>query len=78
MAHYGVFKGLKLGMREKMDEVDENLQKITQVVDALAKEQIASLAGDAAEEKKKQWSEVVLALADSRTGTSRKSTTSIA
>lgn len=61
VAHYGLFKGLKPGMRENMDQVNENLQKITQAVDTLAREHI-SLAGDAAEEKKKQWSEVEQAL----------------
>ena len=61
VARYGLFKGLKPGMREDMDRVDENLQKITVAVDTLAKEHIA-LAGDAAEETKKQWSDVELGL----------------
>ena len=62
VAHYGLFKGLKPGLRENVDQVNESLEKITQVVDALAKEQIKALAGDAAEEKKKQWAEVEMAL----------------
>ncbi len=57
VTHYGVFKLLKPGMREKMGQVDYNLQKITQDVDKLAKEHI-SLAGDAGEEKKKQWTDI--------------------
>ena len=51
VAHYGVFKGLKLGMRERLDIVDDNLEKITQVVEALAKEHIAG-GRRRAEEKK--------------------------
>ncbi len=62
VALYGDFKCLKLGMREDMNHVSEALQRITHVVDALAMEHIKSLAGDAAEEKKKQWTEVVQAL----------------
>ncbi|MGO9115733.1 MAG: Mov34/MPN/PAD-1 family protein, partial [Thermoguttaceae bacterium] len=61
VAHYGFFKGLKPGMRERMDDVDDRMQKITQAIAALAKEHI-SLAGDGAEERKKQWTEVVQAL----------------
>jgi hypothetical protein len=62
VAHYGDFKCMKLGMRSEMDQVNENLQKITQVVNVLAKEHITSLSGDAQEEKRKNWSEVVQAL----------------
>ena len=40
VAHYGLFKGLKPGMRENMDQVNDNMQKITQAVDTLAKEHI--------------------------------------
>jgi hypothetical protein len=61
VTNYGVFKGLKLGMRENLDDVNNTMQKITQAVDTLAKEHIA-LAGDAAEDKKKQWSEVEFVL----------------
>ena len=62
VALYGDLKCLKLGMREDLDQVNEALQKITHEVDALAVENIKSLAGDAAEEKKKQWIAVVQAL----------------
>ena len=61
VAHYGLFKGLKPGLRENLGRVDENLQKIRQVVAALAKEHI-SLAGEAQEERKKQWAEIDAAL----------------
>jgi proteasome lid subunit RPN8/RPN11 len=59
--HFSQFKVLKLGMRETMDHVNEALQAVQQQTDKLAREHIA-LAGDAAEEKKKQWSEVVTVL----------------
>jgi hypothetical protein len=54
VAHYGLWKGLQPGLRERLNIVDENLEKITQFVGARAKEHIAA-AGDAAEEKKAQW-----------------------
>jgi proteasome lid subunit RPN8/RPN11 len=59
VTHYGVFKGLKLGMRDDVDKVAHDVQSTTKSVVSLANEHIASLAGDAQEEKRKQWSEVV-------------------
>jgi proteasome lid subunit RPN8/RPN11 len=54
MRHFGQFKVLKLGLRENLGKVNDNLQVIRQEVGKLATEHIA-LAGDAAEEKKKEW-----------------------
>ena len=59
VTHYGVFKGLKLGMREDMNKVGNIMQNTAQRVVDLANEHISSLAGDAQEEKRKQWNEVV-------------------
>ena len=59
VTHYGVFKGLKLGMREAMDKVTKDTQMTAQRAIELGKEHISSLTGDAQEEKKKQWSEVL-------------------
>ena len=64
---YGEFKCLKLGMRERMDQVDDALQKIRQRVFALSKEHVSALTGEAQEEKKKQWDEVVDALQETDT-----------
>jgi hypothetical protein len=61
VAHYGLWKGLQPGLRERLNIVDENLEKITQFVEARAKEHIAA-AGDAAEEKKAQWAMAMDAL----------------
>ena len=61
VAQYGLFKGLKPGMHENLDNVQGNLQAIAQAVDQLAKEHI-KVAGDGAEEKKKQWTEVLQGL----------------
>jgi proteasome lid subunit RPN8/RPN11 len=59
VTHYGVFKGLKLGMRENMNQVSNVMQNTAQRVVDLANEHISSLAGDAQEEKRKQWNEIV-------------------
>jgi len=62
VAYYSDFKCLKLGMREEMDRLNDTLQKTTMVINTLAKEHIASLADDAKEDKKKEWSEVLALL----------------
>lgn len=61
VAQYGLFKGLKPGLGSELDRVKDNVAKIAMAVNTLAKEHIAA-AGDAAEEKKKQWTEVLQAL----------------
>jgi len=61
VAHYGLFKGLRPGLREDLDGVQNNVQVIAQAVAQLSKEHIAA-AGDAKEEKLKQWTEVLQAL----------------
>jgi proteasome lid subunit RPN8/RPN11 len=65
VAHYGLWKGLRPGLRERLNTVDENLQKITQFVDTHAKEHVA-VAGDAAEETKAKWAEANDALRKTR------------
>ena len=63
VAQYGLFKGLKPGMHEKLDGVQNNLQVIGQAVNQLSQDHI-KLAGDAGEEKKKQWILVLQAIID--------------
>ena len=61
VAHYGLWKGLRPGLRENLDEVDEHLEKISQVVVGLSKEHV-DLAGEDASEKKDQWKQTLDAL----------------
>lgn len=62
VTYYGRVKCLKPGMRETLDMIDGSLKVVLQKTEALAKEQIDH-AGDAKEEKTKQWIEVLQRLA---------------
>ena len=52
-----LFKGLKPGMREEMNENGDNMQANLQHMAKLGQEHIASLPADAQEAKRKEWEE---------------------
>jgi proteasome lid subunit RPN8/RPN11 len=65
VAHYGLWKGLRPGLREFLSAVDARMQDLSRDVELLSKEHI-QLAGDAAQEKKEQWRQVRGALGQLR------------
>ena len=57
VAHYGIWKGLRPGLREALDAAGSNLEMISAAVSLLAKEHV-ELAGEAAAEKRGEWDQV--------------------
>ncbi len=65
VAHYGVWKGMRPGLGENLDQVNENLAKIETVLGTLSKQHV-DLAGDDSDETKAAWSEVANGLRSTR------------
>jgi len=65
VAHYGVWKGLRPGLGENLDQVNENLAKIETVLGTLSTQHV-ELAGDDSDETKAAWSEVAKGLRSTR------------
>jgi len=65
VAHYGIWKVLRPGLRQELDRATSNLDAIYAAVDQLAKRHV-ELAGDQAAETKAIWNEVRGAMRDTR------------